>query len=154
MTDLTIPPISCRTYIAAPPERVYDTLTTGAGWDAWFTAGTTVDPRTGGQVQLRWQDFGVERYTATAGGPVLAAERPRQLVFQWTPGDSTTTITLDLQPLGPGTIVHVTETGHTASPRDLAALVECAGGWGEALALLKFYLEHGVTYGAVPFPGD
>ena len=28
--------------------------------------------------------------------------------------------------------------------------MECAAGWGEALTLLKFYLEHGVTYGEVP----
>jgi hypothetical protein len=31
----------------------------------------------------------------------------------------------------------------------MEALVECAAGWGEALALLKMYLEHGVTYGRV-----
>jgi hypothetical protein len=29
-------------------------------------------------------------------------------------------------------------------------LIGCATGWGEALTLLKFYLEHGLTYGAVP----
>jgi len=25
-------------------------------------------------------------------------------------------------------------------------ILECACGWGEALALLKFYLEHNLTY--------
>ena len=49
-----------------------------------------------------------------------------------------------------GTVVTVTESGHTASPKDLEALVECASGWGEALTLLKVYLEHGITYGEVP----
>jgi hypothetical protein len=47
-------------------------------------------------------------------------------------------------------VVTVTESGHTTSPRDLEALVECASGWGEALTLLKVYLEHGITYGEVP----
>ena len=32
--------------------------------------------------------------------------------------------------------------------------MECATGWGEALALLKFYLEHGVVYGEVPLAED
>ena len=25
-------------------------------------------------------------------------------------------------------------------------MLECAAGWGEALTLLKFYVEHGVVY--------
>ncbi len=24
--------------------------------------------------------------------------------------------------------------------------LECVGGWGEALTLLKFYIEHGIAY--------
>jgi uncharacterized protein YndB with AHSA1/START domain len=144
------PPIRCRTYIDAPPERVYASLTTGEGWDAWFTQGTTVDARPGGRIVFRWVDWAVDHYNTTAAGPVLEADAPRRFVFQWTPGDSTTTISFDLTPLGGGTVVQVEERGYTSSPRDLAALVECACGWGEALALLKMYLEHGVTYGPVP----
>ncbi len=150
----TIPPIRYRTYINAPPDRVYETLTTGAGWDAWFTQGTEVDARPGGRIRFRWVDWAVDHYTTEATGPVLEADPRRRFVFQWTPGDSTTTITFDLTPLGGGTVVEVQETGHTDSKRDLEALVECAAGWGEALALLKMYLEHGVIYGSVPRPGD
>ncbi len=149
---MKIPPIRYRTYIDAAPERVYETITTGAGWDAWFTQGTEIDARPGGHIRFRWVDWAVDRYTTDAGGPVLDAEPPRRFVFQWTPGDSTTTILFDLQPRGSGTILSVEESGHSDSPRDLAALVECASGWGEALALLKMYLEHGVTYGQVPPP--
>jgi len=25
-------------------------------------------------------------------------------------------------------------------------ILECASGWGEALTLLKFYIEHGIVY--------
>jgi uncharacterized protein YndB with AHSA1/START domain len=147
---ITLPPIRYRTYIDASPERVYETLTTGEGWDAWFTQGTRVDARPGGEIIFKWVDFGANRYTTEGGGPVLEATAPRRFVFQWTPGDSTTTIAFDLAPLGPGTMVQVEESGHTTSRKDLEALVECASGWGEALALLKMYLEHGVTYGSVP----
>jgi uncharacterized protein YndB with AHSA1/START domain len=145
-----LPPIHYNTYIAVPPERVYDTLTTPSGWDAWFTQGAEVDPRPGGYMLFRWVDFKVDRYTGESGGPVLEADRPRRFVFQWTAGDSTTTIEFDLEPLGPGTVLTVRESGHTTSEKDLEALVECASGWGEAVTLLKVYLEHGVTYGDVP----
>jgi uncharacterized protein YndB with AHSA1/START domain len=148
--DVVIPPIRYNTFIDVPPERVYETLTTGSGWDAWFTQGAEVDPRPGGRILFKWVDFKVDRYTTEADCPVLEAVPPRRFVFQWTPGDSTTTIVFDLEPLGAGTVVRVEESGHTTSRKDLEALVECSAGWGEALTLLKMYLEHGVTYGEVP----
>lgn len=150
MSEVQPPPIRYKTYINAPPTRVFETLTSGAGWDAWFTQGTEIDARPGGRIRFRWIDWAVDHYTTDAEGPVLEVTPPTRFVFQWTPGDSTTTISFDIQPLGEGSIVHVQESGHTNSRRDLEALVECASGWGEALALLKMYLEHGVTYGRVP----
>jgi uncharacterized protein YndB with AHSA1/START domain len=154
MSEIIVPPIRYGTYIDVPPERVYDTLTTASGWDSWFTKGMELEAWPGGRILFRWVDFGVDHYTVVGGGPVIEAFPPRRFVFQWTPGDSTTTIEFDLEPLGSGTEVRVTESGYTTSPNDLEALVECAGGWGEALTLLKVYLEHGITYGAVPPAGD
>jgi len=148
--NVEVPPIQYKTYINASPAKVYDMITTGEGWDAWFTQGTTVDVQPGGKIMFRWKNFGVNHYTVDAGGLVLEAIPNSKFVFQWTPGDSTTTITFDLEPLGSGTVIQVTESGHTASKKDLEALVECASGWGEALALLKMFMEHGVTYGVVP----
>jgi uncharacterized protein YndB with AHSA1/START domain len=95
-------------------------------------------------------DWAVDHYTTDAEGPILEVTPPTRFAFQWTPGDSTTTIAFDIKPLGEGAVVHVEESGYTNSRRDMEALVECASGWGEALALLKMYLEHGVTYGPVP----
>jgi hypothetical protein len=43
-------------------------------------------------------------------------------------------------------VVHLTEKGYTNTPGGRRNMLECASGWGEALTLLKFYLEHGVTY--------
>lgn len=148
--EIELPLIEHSTYVGALPERVYDTLTTAAGWDAWFTRGAEVDARPGGRIEFRWGNFGATRNTGEDGGAVLEADAPRRFVFQWTPGDSTTTVELDLEPLGQGTVVRVRERGHSTSARDLEALVECAAGWGEALTLLKVYLEHGITYGEVP----
>ena len=55
-----------------------------------------------------------------------------------------------LDKLGPGTLVNVVESGYCLDRDDLNSLVGCAAGWGEALTLLEFHLEHGVTYGKVP----
>ena len=59
-----------------------------------------------------------------------------------------TTVAIDLteMPGGEGTAVRLIETGYPDTPGGLAALLNCAAGWGEALTLLKFWLEHGVRY--------
>jgi uncharacterized protein YndB with AHSA1/START domain len=145
-----LPPIRHCTYIDTSPQRVYETLTTGAGWDAWFTHGTDVEAHPGGKILLRWTNFGAQGYTGQDGGTILEAVAPERFVFQWTPGDSTTTVEFDLVPRSTGTVLTVTESGHTTSRRDLEALVDCAAGWGEALTLLKVYLEKGLIYGEVP----
>lgn len=148
--NLKLPDIEHQTFIDAAPSSVYDTLTTGKGWDAWFTEGTTVDPKPGGTIRLRWRDFGVGRGTVEDGGAVLEAEQNRKFSFQWSPAGTPTTIIFTLEPLGSGTLVKLLETGYGSTATELEALIDCAVGWGEALTLLKFYLEYGVTYGVVP----
>lgn len=147
-------PIRHRTFVDVPPERVYQTLTTGAGWDAWFTEGTVVDARAGGHIELRWVDWGADHITTRSRGPVLEAMPPARFAFQWTVGDSTTTVAFTLEPLASGTCVTVQEDGYGTSPEDLRAFADCACGWGEALTLLKMFLEHGIVYGRVPGPDD
>ncbi|MEM9553619.1 MAG: SRPBCC domain-containing protein [Acidobacteriota bacterium] len=148
--DSELPPIVHRTYIEAPPDKVYDMFATAEGWDSWFTQGTTIDPRPGGSLQLRWVHFGAGRWTTEDGGTVLIADPPRRFCFQWTPGSKPTTVDLLLTPAGSGTQVLVTESGYPRNDPDLKSLIDCAAGWGEALTLVKFFLEEGVTYGEVP----
>jgi uncharacterized protein YndB with AHSA1/START domain len=150
----TMPDIEHSTYIAVLPETVFDAITTGAGWDAWFTDGTTVDPVPGGHITLRWRDFGAGRWTTEDGGPVIDVEPSKRFVFQWSPGSKPTTVSFGLEPRGPGTIVRLRETGYSTTDEDVEACIGCAVGWGEALTLLKFFLEHGATYGAVPPPKE
>ncbi|MFC2031394.1 SRPBCC domain-containing protein [Chloroflexota bacterium] len=147
---LRLPVIHYSTYIAAPPNKVFDMLTTASGWDAWFTTGAEVDARPSGSILFRWENFKGAGLTTMDGGGVLEVIPSRRFVFQWTPGESTTTVEFDLEPRGAGTQVSVRESGYTATDHDLEALVDCAAGWGEALTLLKVYLEHGITYGPVP----
>lgn len=144
MSSIQLPNIQHRTYIAASPERVFATLTTGAGWDAWFTQGSTVTAKPGGYIRLRWPDYGPDRITMEDGGAVLEVEPNRRFVFQWQPGEQPTTVAFTLTAQGEGTLVELTESGYTPTPANLHAYVNCATGWGEALTLLKFYLELGV----------
>lgn len=71
-------------------------------------------------------------------------------MFRWPSHGLTTTVSFTLTSRGPDTLVELLETGYDSSEEGLAGLVECAGGWAEAVTLLKFYLEHGTTYGTVP----
>jgi uncharacterized protein YndB with AHSA1/START domain len=166
----TLPNIRWMNYIAAPVGRVYKTLTTAEGWDAWFTRGTTIDARVGGQLLLRWVDAGKIHHRVTLwgpvhvgmeiGGPVVAIEPEQRFAFQWTTAGHPTTVDFRLAKRGSGTQLTVTEAGYTAEDLSATGVVGqvdnrspfamCASGWGEAITLLKFYLEHGVTYGDVP----
>jgi uncharacterized protein YndB with AHSA1/START domain len=167
---MLLPPIRWKSYIDAPIERVFRTLTTAEGWDAWFARGTTLDARPGGRIVLRWNDAEASRHRVTlwgaghagleAAGPVLAAEAPHRFAFEWTTAGHPSTVDFRLESRGPGTIVEVTETGYaeadlgatgaTGRIADRSPFAMCASGWGEALTLLKFYLERGLTYGPIP----
>lgn len=148
--DIKVPDIEHATYIEASPQKVYETLTTGQGWDAWFTHGAVVESQPGGEIKLRWENFGAERVTMEDGGPVLEVEPNRKLIFQWSPGVHRTTVRITLESLGNGTLVKLVESGYSLEDDDLECLVRCASGWGEALTLLKFYLEQGIVYQEVP----
>ena len=134
------------TLIQAEAEHIYSLLTTGAGWDAWFTAGARVDARPGGDITFRWRNWGPDAVNADDGGTVMEAQSPRRLVFQRHPGgpEYATTVEINLEPRGGGTVVRPWESGYPTTPGGIRAIVECATGWGEALTLLKFYVEHGI----------
>ncbi|HEV2130576.1 MAG TPA: SRPBCC domain-containing protein [Longimicrobiaceae bacterium] len=134
--------------VRAERERVYDALTTAAGLDGWFTTGATVDARPGGEIRFRWRDWGPERITDEDGGPVLEARRPERFVFQWQPDRSgePTTVEVDFEAVEGGTVIRLREHGYQDTPTGRRQVLDCAAGWGEALTLLKFYVEHGIRY--------
>lgn len=149
-THLLIPPIEQAIYINTPPDKIYPAITTAAGWNAWFTQATTIDFRVGGKLHLRWQDWGVLHETVENVCEIIAIKPNHTFAFQWACGSVPTQVTFTLKPQGSGTVVKVSDAGHAPTPEDLRICLGCASGWGEALTLLKFYLEYGVVYGAVP----
>lgn len=141
-----VPAINHKTKIHAPAERIYEMLTTEKGWDAWFTEGTRIDLENGqGEIRFVWKNWGPDQVSAEDGGPITRAERNRCFEFQWSPAKGlVTTVHFKLEEIEDGkTSVTVTESGYDSE--HLAAYMDCSTGWGEALTLLKFYLEHGIT---------
>ena len=110
---------------------------------------STIEPKAGGKIIWRWKDYGPNFYNVEAHGKVLKADRPSRFVFKWFPvgkEEEGTQITFDIQGQYGGTVIRLTEEGYPDTPDGRAMILECASGWGEALALLKFYLERGVVY--------
>jgi uncharacterized protein YndB with AHSA1/START domain/ketosteroid isomerase-like protein len=157
-----LPPIYWKTYVAAPAERVFDTLATAAGWDGWFTRGSTMDDR---ELVMRWRDVARSQHRASLWNghdgelrcPIVARDPASRFAFQWTTGAHATLVEFRLSRRGPGTVVEVTESGHTHDDLVPAGGVTAAAryalnaaGWGSALELLKVYVERDVAYGQVP----
>lgn len=143
-----MPDINHKTYIKVPLEEVYKTVSTSHGWNAWFTDDTSlvINPDGTGEIRLRWTNFGSENESIEDGGKILEVIPNKRFVFQWSPGEQSSTVTFNFEPYKGGTLVVLNETGYTNSERDLKACIGCAAGWGEALTLLKIYLEYGIVY--------
>ena len=139
--------ISHATLVRAPRERVYDAVATAEGLDGWFTTGAEVDPRPGGAIHWRWRDWGPDRVTAEDAGRVVEATPPERFVFEWHgQGEPATTVELTFEEREDGTVVRLRERGYLDTPAGRRGLMNCSTGWGEALTLLKFYVEHGLRY--------
>jgi uncharacterized protein YndB with AHSA1/START domain len=138
--------ISHRVYIAVPPDKVYDTITSSEGWDAFFTTGFEIDLKPGGVLFFRWKDWGPDFYTTSAEGRVVECRKPELFSFQWYPvgRENPTTVSFDLESKHGGTVVTLTESGYPDTAEARKMILDCATGWGEALTLLRFYLEKGV----------
>ena len=134
--------------VRATPHKVYDAIATAAGLDGWFTSGAEVDARPGGRIRFRWRAWGADSYSGEDGGPVLQAERPHVFEFQWHPDGPAyaTTVRIEFAAHLQGTLVRLTERGFRDTPAGRRRQLDCAAGWGEALALCKIWVEHGVRY--------
>ena len=116
----------------APRENVYRFLTETPRWASWWGAGSTIDPRPGGALLIRYPE-GTE-----VSGEVLELSPPERVVFTYgfvkgTPipaGSSRVTIRLDPHALG--THLHLTHEFANESVRD-----EHVQGWRYQLALFS-----------------
>jgi len=130
------------------PEQVYQALTTAPGLDGWFTTGATVDARPGGTIRFRWKDWGPTGYNGENGGPVVEAVAPSRFVFRWLvdSGRYETTVEISIQARDRDTMVSLVEGTYADDETGLDDMLKRASGWGCVLTLLKFHLQHGVTY--------
>jgi uncharacterized protein YndB with AHSA1/START domain len=118
--------------IHAPRENVYRFLTETPRWATWWGAGSTIDPRPGGALLIRYPD-GTE-----VSGEVLELSPPERLIFTYgfvkgepiAPGGSRVTIRLASH--GLGTHLHLTHEFPDESPRD-----HHVQGWRYQLALFS-----------------
>ncbi|MBM7585500.1 uncharacterized protein YndB with AHSA1/START domain [Bacillus pakistanensis] len=141
-----MPEIRHQMYIKVEPKKVYQTLIHEDEWNAWFTDYTTIDLNHDGtgNIQFRWKSS--DDHEIEDGGRIIEAIPFKTFTFQWNPGENNTTVTFQLKPYKEGTLVVLEERGYSNSDKDLTACIGCAVGWGEALTLLKIYLEHGIVY--------
>ncbi len=133
--------VSHTTWIRAPRERVYDAFATANGLNSWFTTGATIDPRPGGAMRFRFVDWDAEKINAEFPGRVMEANRPARFVYQWGEPGKESTVQIDLEERDGGTLVRLREHGF----RELRSAIGNASGWGEALTLWKFWVEHGIA---------
>jgi uncharacterized protein YndB with AHSA1/START domain len=129
--------------IHATPATVFRFFTDPARWASWWGAGSTIDPRPGGPLLIRYPD-GTE-----AAGEVLELEPPARLVFtlgfvKGTPipvGGSR--VIIELQPQGTSTQLHLAHHFTDAAVRD-----EFTQGWRYQLALFANVIAEEVHAGA------
>lgn len=138
--------VEAKVLVKAEPDRVWKAIATAPGLDGWFTAGTVLDPTPGGSLVLRWERWGPDAFTGTYEGTVLEADPPRRFSFRWPVDAKTydTTVEIDLEPRVDETLVRLVERGFEEGPAGLREMLNRSAGWGEALALMKLFVEHGV----------
>jgi uncharacterized protein YndB with AHSA1/START domain len=129
--------------IHAQPEKVFETLTTSAGWDAWLTDGTFLDASPGGELRFRWGNTDPEMSEAVTDAAVLEVIAPRRFSFRWLPQgiEIATTVTFEMTATAEGTQLSLHEESYPETAAGMQALAVSAGMWAQALTLLKDYLE-------------
>jgi uncharacterized protein YndB with AHSA1/START domain len=148
MSDISDHKVDFKILIRAEPQNVYDAFTTTEGLDGWFTRGAHIDPKPGGEIIFRWKNWGPDHYNGENSGPVLEADRPARFVFRWKSDNLKymNTVEINFKAAEQGTLVRLIEYGFPDSNAGIRDLADRSAGWGQALTLMKFYIEHGVRY--------
>jgi uncharacterized protein YndB with AHSA1/START domain len=143
------PEIRHSVFIRAPRAKVWAALTTAQAMDAWWgTRGSEIDLRPGGKLTLRWRGWGPERDINADRECVVAEVLPeKRFVFRWgETADSMTTVEFELEDRDGGTLLRLREHGFAPTAKGRESFEGNSLGWGEVSILIKFYIEHGVSY--------
>jgi uncharacterized protein YndB with AHSA1/START domain len=133
-------------FIAAPIEKVFKAITEAQHWNKYFTTGMELDLKPGGVCNFRWKNWGPDLTNLESPGHVLEIDPPRRFVFEWGRPGLETRAQLDLETKHNGTVLSLSEDGYPETNEGLRSILECSAHWGELLALMKFYVEDGITY--------
>ena len=139
--------------IAAPPERVFEALTTASQLKSWFTDESCpaktwqFEARRGGKYSYeteRSATFSVNGVNEfECHGEILEFDPPRLLVYSWVANwhvdkQRATVVRWELTPSAKGTKVKVT---HSGLVREKAARADYSQGWVGVLGKLKIFVE-------------
>jgi uncharacterized protein YndB with AHSA1/START domain len=126
--------------IAAPPERVYQALTTAEGIRAWWTREAELDGQVGGAGEFRFYGGRVVT-TVTVDARTPPAHVGWRTVASTAPGGWVgTTIAFDLRAEGSGTVLLFAHRGFKEANEGYARVTT---GWAYFLVSLQQYLERG-----------
>jgi uncharacterized protein YndB with AHSA1/START domain len=116
--------------IEAPPEVVFDVITSPDHIRDWWSADTEIEPVAGSTSELTWRDEASGRVDVVPI-TVLDVQPPHLFSFRWTQGPGQTPtpsnsllVTFELSPAGTGTVLRLTETGFRERGWDIAVLEE------------------------------
>ena len=141
--------IERETVIAAPVERVWAILTEGEHVGRWFSdAGAEIDLQPGGEMVLRWAEYGIGR------ARVVDVEPPRRFSYRWAairehwgeePDErNSTLVEFTLAPEGDGTRLRVVESGFDAlegtDAQRRRSLEDNTEGWETQLENVREYV--------------
>jgi uncharacterized protein YndB with AHSA1/START domain len=146
--DQTIPEeVTHAVLIQTDLDSCYQALTTSQGLNAWFTLESSIALSPGGTLVFHWKDWGANHYSGGDFGSVVDFVPGEYFCFAWHPDqpDYSTRVEFFFEETRTGSIVRVRETGFADTPEGLRSMIQSAAGWGEALTLLKIYLEHGIS---------
>jgi len=145
--------ITCEIDIAAPPERVFQALTSESELMRWFNGDAscpvkfwTLDPRKGGRYRFRSATAthavnGVKEFDCH--GEIVEFDPPRVLAYTWIGNwheDKAleTLVRYDLTPTSAGTHIRVT---HSSLVNEEVCRNDYANGWPGVLNSLKNFVE-------------
>jgi len=117
-------------YVEAPPETVFDVVSSPDHIRDWWSAETDVEPVPGGTGELTWRDEASGRVDVVPI-TVVDAQPPHRFSFRWTheAGEvaaetNSMLVTFELSPSGTGTALRLTETGFRERGWEIAVLEE------------------------------
>lgn len=142
-------------HIDAPPEVVFEVISSPEHVREWWNAETDIQPTPGSAGELVWAD-GDDPRAHVEPITVVLAEPPRLFSFRWThevgekaaEGNSNL-VTFELVPSGDGTLLRFTETGFRERGWEAAVLeqryLEHGAGWDNFVPRIKAYAEQLVS---------